>query len=1506
LRNKNTPIKKAGSILLKTLLSAILLLILLWTIFQIGVVQNYAATKVTAYLSEELKTKVEVSKVKFRLLKYLKFEEIYVEDLQADTLLAVRSLEVDLLNLSLKGSNLAIAAKVEQPILNIHRHQGDSVFNYQFLLNYFNQDRKSSSTSFSFESKEMMILDGAFSYHDYNIPDTIPRMNYSHVEVENIGLTACDLSFKNGTTKADIQSLSLNSRNGFDLFNLKSRIEISSEQMIFNDLAIRTMATDLKADLTFTANDYQSYQRFNQEVFISFDFQETILDLSDLAYFVPSMSDAHHQVSLDGKVSGTVDNLSSDKFALTLNRESYLIGEFDIRGLPDLEETFIFFNASKLRFNAQRINDLPIRSFKPNFRFQPPTLLKRLGDVDFEGNFTGYLNDFVAYGRFITPLGNFKTDLSFREEKRKFFYEGSVASKQFDLGGILNTEDFGGIGFKLELDGKGIDPEKLEAKAVGQINSLVYKDYEYNGISLNGTFSAKKFNGELSIRDEHLALDFNGSVNADTSKLITNFDLNLIEAQLANLNLFNKEDSLTTLSFKASFDASGSQLDDFNGSIKVDSINYADKNYSYQGDNMLLAASRSGNQRRLNLSSSFLDAEIKGEYKLNELLKYLESELYRQVPNRTYDSKGLANQRFTYRLNVRNFDPLSQIFVPGLSLDSSTSINGFFDDENRLNSLKLNSDYIGFQRFQFRGLKLNANSDQKGIKVDIGAEEFNLASTLKLKEFAFITQLDSGIMDAITTWEAVNDRSENGQLKMQAKVDSINGLSGRLSDSYFLLNDSLWQFNAANRFAWRGKSFLVDSLRLGNASQAVLLNGQISEDPQDSLRLNLTDFDLSYLSTFIDSEELEMKGRINGKAVLKDTYRQRVITSDLKINKLVINQVKINEAALESFWLKDSTGIAVNAYLGMRKDPLLSLNGRLDPRSLRDNLDLNLDFSAFPVSITEPFIDHIISDIKGELNGRVVIKGKLNEPLLNGDVKLSEAQMRVNYLNTLYRLDHKILIRPDFIGFNLMDIVDENGKIATATGTIFHQNYRNFNLDIGIEMNDFLALNTSAKDNELFYGKGIASGRTNISGYADQLIFEMNLTAKEGTDFKIPLKDDVSLSENDFLVFTNSPQYEEDSTYEIDLSGIQLNFDLRIEPEAKTTIIFDPSIGDVITAKGTGNLKLEINTLGNFNMFGQYELEKGNYLFTLRNVVNKRFQLSPGSRMMWDGDPYQARLDIEAIYNLRASLYDLMPEDSTGRYRRRVPVELILDLGGFLLNPEINFDIRIPDSDEIIQNRLQSILYVNESNVNEQELNQQVFGLLVLNRFMPPSSGSNQSTASRGAPGMNNAYELLSNQLSSWLSSVSNDFDVGVSYRPADDVSQEELDVSLSTEILNDRLVLDGNFGYIADNQNLSTERASNFIGEFMVEYKLKRDGRLRLRGFNRSNTNDLIQLNSPYTQGVGLFYREEFNNFSEIWRKYFGKDKRENKDPDATSDRSDRNAIRKEQAEDHLVKEDQ
>jgi hypothetical protein len=236
-----------------------------------------------------------------------------------------------------------------------------------------------------------------------------------------------------------------------------------------------------------------------------------------------------------------------------------------------------------------------------------------------------------------------------------------------------------------------------------------------------------------------------------------------------------------------------------------------------------------------------------------------------------------------------------------------------------------------------------------------------------------------------------------------------------------------------------------------------------------------------------------------------------------------------------------------------------------------------------------------------------------------------------------------------------------------------------------------------------------------------------------------------------------------------------------------------------------------------------------------------------------------------------------MTEDSSGRFSRRVPVKLELNMSGLLLSPDISFDIELPGADESVKRRLESILYVNQNNINQQELNQQVFGLLVLNRFMPPASGSVRNTADRGAPGVNNGYEFLSNQLSNWLSKVSSEVDIGVAYRPGDEVTEEEVDLSLTTEILNNRLVLDGNFGYISNNDIVEeTESAGSFIGEFLLEYKLNRKGSVRVRGFNRSNTNSLLQINNPYTQGVGVFYREEFDEFKELWRKYFGRNEDE------------------------------
>ncbi len=509
------------------------------------------------------------------------------------------------------------------------------------------------------------------------------------------------------------------------------------------------------------------------------------------------------------------------------------------------------------------------------------------------------------------------------------------------------------------------------------------------------------------------------------------------------------------------------------------------------------------------------------------------------------------------------------------------------------------------------------------------------------------------------------------------------------------------------------------------------------------------------------------------------------------------------------------------------------------------------------------------SEIEGSFNGDVEIKGDIELPELEGKLRLTNSKFKVDYLNTFYTINDEIIIEPDFFGFNLIKIVDEKGNSAIATGTAFHEKYENFSLDIGLEMKNFMALNTTAVDNDMYYGKANISGLANISGFANNLIFDLNVTTDKNTRLNIPLSGESEVYSSNFLTFIEKDRvYKVNSDYEVNLDGITMNFDLSVTPDAEVRLIFDEQIGDVIKGRGSGNLKMQITTLGDFEMFGQYVIDEGDYLFTLQNLINKKFVLQKGGVITWNGDPFEANMDLSAIYKLRSSLYDILPDDSTGNYRKRVPVSLKLNMEGKLMNPEIDFDIKLPTADDATQQRLNSILYVNSAEVNKQEMNKQVFSLLILNRFATPSGlGQDYQHANVGAT---SSSEFLSNQLSNWLSRLSDDVNVGVNYRPGDELSSDEYELALSTQIFNDRVLLDGNVGYSSNNyQYANNQSASGLIGEFSVEYKISQDGRFRVRGFNRSNNNSLLQLNSPYTQGVGLFYREEFDTIDELLEKY-------------------------------------
>ena len=389
---------------------------------------------------------------------------------------------------------------------------------------------------------------------------------------------------------------------------------------------------------------------------------------------------------------------------------------------------------------------------------------------------------------------------------------------------------------------------------------------------------------------------------------------------------------------------------------------------------------------------------------------------------------------------------------------------------------------------------------------------------------------------------------------------------------------------------------------------------------------------------------------------------------------------------------------------------------------------------------------------------------------------------------------------------------------------------------------------------------------------------DVAVKTEKNTTLNIPLADGEELEENNFIEFISHDSTNIVVDEKVDLSNIDMNFDLEITPDAEIRLIFDDQIGDVIRSTGNANLNLQITKDGDLNMFGNYVVKDGDYLFTLQNVINKRFDLEEGGTISWNGSPYDAEINLTAVYRTRARLYDLLANiDTSDIYKKRVPVDLKLKMRDKMMNPDISFDIDLPTADADTKSKVRSVLYVSDEQENIQELNKQVFSLLVLNSFLPPSGA--ESSYGRAGVGYTTSFELLSNQLSNVLSKISNDFDVGFSYRPGDELSSQEVELALSKQFFNDRLILDGNLGY-SEKGNVSSEaqNTNNLIGDISVEYKITKDGKLRAKAFNNSNQFSLTETNSAYTQGVGMSYREDYDTNKEFWQSLLDRFRRKSK----------------------------
>lgn len=1449
-------------------------------------VQTWLAAKAAAYLSQELDATVSVGGVNITWYMNVVLEDISLMDKQEQPLLYARRMVFDMHRISLSRRSLTVNKLLfDQASVGMTRYAGDEDYNFKFLIDYF--DRQEKADTFALPPWNVVLRSFEFrnsglSLSDYNSIPSDYGFDPSQFAFGDLNLLIEDIVFESDSLWATVSHFSVAESRGLRLEELSAHLFISPTASTARNMVIRTSDSQLELDVLLSYDNYQALGDFFHQVDLQIDVKPSLLRLYDLAYFMPSVYGLDHRLNLQGSLSGKLSNLRASNMNIRYGLWSNFQGSFQLVGLPNVEETFLNFSVNRFVTTRKDLESfrLPLR-YGSGFLQLPPES-QALGMINFSGNFTGFIYDFVAYGQFQTALGRISTDLAIisNDDFTDIRYRGNLSTSGFDLGALLgNQSSFGSIALRAGLTGSGTSLSNLQVDMTGQVQSLQFRGYNYKNINVSGYFSNKRFNGNLLVNDPNLFVDFSGLMDFGGEVPSLNFTAQIDNADLTRLNIYQRDSLYSSmLSTIISVRGRGSNLDNMEGEIEALKTTYHERHiaedtpgHQYRTDRMRLVSDLlQEGQKIIRLESDFLDMQMEGDVNPEHVGLALEAVLSNYLPAgfpvKTNGRK--KGNRVEAQILLKHTLPLTHIFFPSLQLADNTHLTAHFDLEQKSLTVEGASDYFVFGNSQLTHLTLDMKGAGEELVVQTQANRFFLSDSIWMDGFNFSGRAHHDSISLDAHWHnTLSPRLNKGMIKGRGLM--LGRESAWFSfgpQSYAVVNDSLWALGHHNRIVLDTAMVSVENLLIYKKDEYLRVDGVLSKNPMDVMKINLNNFNVESLNFLLRDRKVDFAGISSGELTLSNLQEAPHIAANLLIRDFAFNHDHLGDLSLNSIWDASYKAFRIDAEIiyhgNVGTNRPVVARGYFYPEREDDNFDIDIVIENLRMSVFGRYLEAFASNFRGIASGNLRLEGPMAAPELRGRARLMRTGFRVDYLNTAYSFAHDLEVGKDFFRFENLVLNDTLGNSALVSGVVRHENFFNFSVDITFRPERLAVLNTQPHHNDLFYGRAFASGLFRVHGPVNNIVMDISAQANRGTQIFLPLDYTGELTESHFITFV-SPDKQAPlpaTSSRTDFMGFTMNFDLEVTPEAEIQMIFDSQIGDILRGRGFGNLKFEIDQQGAFHMYGDYTVQEGDYLFTLQNLINKRFRMEQGGTIRWTGDPYDADVDIRALYRLRTSLFDLAANqtDTSDFYRRRVPVETVLHLQDKLFNPTISFAIQMPGGDEATREMIERII------TTEQEMNRQVFSLLILNRFVPPEDGFNTAL---GYGMGSTSSELLSNQLSNWLSQISSDFDIGINYRPGDEISSQELEVALSTQLFDDRVVIDGNVG-VAGNHPAAQQRASNIIGDVNVEVKITPEGKFRIKAFNRSNTFDVLNTTAPYTQGVGVFYRREFDNLSELFRR--------------------------------------
>ncbi|WP_052017055.1 translocation/assembly module TamB domain-containing protein [Arcticibacter svalbardensis] len=1416
-------------------------------------VQTFAAKKAATYLSKELDTKIEITSLYIKPFKLIVLEGLYVQDRDKDTLLYTPKFSVDLNLLSLKNKTIDInTIQLDSGSFFLKRYPNKTT-NLQFILDYFNSGKPKQKTTgkpYTITLEKVIVNNTSFKYKNLNDSTFTTGVNFNDIALSKLNAVLTGIDINNYLFKAKVRGLSFEERSGFKLNNLNANTTIDTARMEFADLHLETDRSLVSNYLVFKYKNFGDFSDFINKVYVKGSLKNSTLDSKDISYFTTALKKMNVSFKLNGNISGYVNNINAQKFSITAGQATYVKGDFKIKGLPNLDKTHLDLKIERFFTNKKDADNLIKRTTGLSGKI--PLIAQKLGNVSFTGSFKGLIKDFETKGEIKTGLGRLIPDIRMNLLNLPA-YSGTVKAVDFNLGELLDQKSLGRTTVTAKVDGKGFNLNQLKDKIDANATYFDLKGYRYTNININGNIINKLFQGRIKINDPNIKLDFNGDINLNTTLPSFNFN-----ASLTGVNLHKLHFSKDTLQLDADLNTAftGNNLNNIEGKLEMNRLRFTSSDSSLVVNSIVLSADGIGSSRSIAINSDILEAKINGQYDLNTLPSYFKSVVKRYIPSLKTDIRKFGLQEFNFYLNIKDFAPLSMLLIPDLKIPKGAVFYGRFNSNDSLAAINGSSELIQYKKIKVNNFIIDESAASKALNLFMTADRIDITDSLYIQNINVANIL---YKDSLALNIKLSDKDANNQLDLNALVEFGTDTLAKLSllPSDFIINREIWKVPEQVKLRFDKRKVFVQGFELLRNDQLLTIDGIISDQPEDKLNIDFQNFTLVTFNSLTKAAGVVLGGRLNGKVALSSVLKTAKVESQLKIDTLVVNNTGVGDLKLVAD-LDNETKL-VNVTMDITKDGKKTMNiqGTYNASAEINTLDLNVSMEDNELVIFTPAIRSLVSNVKGKVSAKVNVSGNILDPKINGTLSLKDAHLTVNYLRTPYRITDNVAIENSVINLDDLELTDINDNKAIATGTVDLTNLQNPVMDISIKATRFMALNTTAKDNPIYYGTAYATGTFKFRGPIKSMNIDINAKTEAGTVFNIPLNASETIGNNDYITFV-----AKDSSFtpkaQSFFQGLVMNFDLVVDENSQVNII--TNLGK-LNGRGNATLNLKITSLGDFEMYGDYLISSGKFQLTAQDFINKIFDLSQGGSIRWTGDPSDALINLKAVYGVRTDISPLYQAagraaSSTGR----VLAEAIMNLSGNLAQPDISFDINFP-SDTYFKDEFQNYF----SDVNNK--NTQALSLIVRRSFSPNTGLVNVQAVNSTL--FSAGTELFFNQLNNILAQSLNLNFVDLNIRSLNEASA-------SLRLLKDRLVITG---------GVTDRRAElndlNIIGNSVARdvellYLLRKDGSLNLRASNRLNNRNFLNPDQEYISAIGLLYRQDFETLNEFLRALVGKRRRD------------------------------